>query len=303
MTESIVDILSQGRDREAQASKIYGLVIGLVTNNKDPDKLGRVKVKFPWLDEDVESWWARIAYPMGGAQRGFWWIPEINDEVLVGFEHGDVRHPYIVGTLYNGQDTPPKADDITSKFAGQEYSEGSYSCSGRDFNDDGNNDLRFIRSRSGHLLILDDKGGAEKITIADKTGQHRIEIFTDKKKVVITSEDGDIELIAGGTVKICCDKLETHSRTDTTMKVDANMELKVGSNLTVKAGQSVKQEAGLDFNIKAGTDLKEQGGISAEIKATTIDIKADAQLSEKAPMVQINGDAMTQIKGGIVMIN
>src|SRR6516162_486840 len=109
MTESIIDILSQGRDREAQASKIYGLVVGIVTNNKDPDGLGRIKVKFPWLDDKLESWWARLAYPMVGKKMGFFYLPEINDEVLVGFEHGDVRFPYILGSLYNGVDKPPAA--------------------------------------------------------------------------------------------------------------------------------------------------------------------------------------------------
>ena len=116
--ESIIDILSQGRDREAQASKIYGFVIGIVTNNQDPDGLCRVKVKFPWLSDEVESWWARCAQPMAGADRGTMLIPEIDDEVLIGFEHGDVRFPYVVGALHNGVDKPPKANDITSAFGG-----------------------------------------------------------------------------------------------------------------------------------------------------------------------------------------
>src|SRR2546421_10678153 len=113
MGESISDILHQGRDEAGRASKIYGLVVALVTNNQDPDKLGRVKVKFPWLDDQVESWWARIAYPMAGKERGFWWVPEIDDEGLVGLEHGDVRFPYIAGALHNGQDKPPQPHDVT----------------------------------------------------------------------------------------------------------------------------------------------------------------------------------------------
>ena len=69
------DAVSGSRDVEGQNSKIYGLVIGVVSNNQDPEKLGRIKVKFPWLSDEVESNWCRLAYPMGGKERGFWWIP------------------------------------------------------------------------------------------------------------------------------------------------------------------------------------------------------------------------------------
>lgn len=106
-------------------NKIYGVVIGTVTDLKDPKNLGRVKVQFPWLSgkskpsdensiqEDTknnESYWTRIATTMTGANRGTWFMPEIDDEVLVAFEHGDPDHPYIVGFLWNGQDKPPRTD-------------------------------------------------------------------------------------------------------------------------------------------------------------------------------------------------
>src|SRR5438067_2533748 len=126
--ESMIDLLTTGRDREAQASKIYGVVVGLVVNNRDPEGLGRVKVMFPWLDDSCESWWARIAFTMAGPGRGFWWIPEVNDEVLVCFEHGDVRFPYIIGGLYNGQDRPPLSGPTGGGFGGPEYDHGPYGC-------------------------------------------------------------------------------------------------------------------------------------------------------------------------------
>ena len=77
-----------------------GLVIGLVTNNRDPDGLCRVRLKFPWLSDQEEGWWARVLSPGGGANRGMQWMPEVNDEVLVGFESGDVRQPVVLGGLY-----------------------------------------------------------------------------------------------------------------------------------------------------------------------------------------------------------
>ena len=82
------------------------LVIGIVTDNKDPDKLGRVKVKYPLLNDEVESGWARIAWGAAGKERGTVAIPHVSDELAIGFEHGDVRRPVILGALFNGVDTP-----------------------------------------------------------------------------------------------------------------------------------------------------------------------------------------------------
>lgn len=304
MTESIIDILSQGRDNTARASKIYGLVVGIVTNNQDPEKLGRVKVRFPWLNDDVESWWARIAFTMAGKERGYWWIPEVEDEVLVGFEHGDVRFPYIVGGLHNGVDKPPKCHDVTSSFGGTEYDHGAYPTSGRDHNEDGKNDLRFMRSRSGHLLIFDDKDGKEKITLTDKTGNHRIEIFTDKKTIVITSSDGDIELIAEKKVKIRCEDFELHTRKDATLKIDQNMETTVKQNQTTKVQKSISVKSDMDTKHEAGTSVDIKSGTAFSAKAgTTGELSATASLKCHGMTAQYSGDAQTVVKGGMVMIN
>ena len=86
-----------------------GMMTGLITNNKDPEKYGRVKVKFPWLSEEDESDWLRVVVPGGGNNRGLLFLPEVNDEVLVGFEQGDINRPYVLGGLWNGQDTPPES--------------------------------------------------------------------------------------------------------------------------------------------------------------------------------------------------
>ena len=91
-------------------SQITGVVIGLVTNVQDPTQNGRIKVHFPWLDDQHETDWIRIATMMGGNGRGSFFMPEVNDEVLVAFDHGDVRFPYVVGFMWNGQDTPPSSD-------------------------------------------------------------------------------------------------------------------------------------------------------------------------------------------------
>lgn len=92
-------------------SQINGVVIGLVTQVEDPEKQGRIKVHFPWLGENHETDWTRIAAAMAGGGRGAFFMPEVGDEVLVAFLHGDARFPYVVGFLWNGEDDPP-ADNV-----------------------------------------------------------------------------------------------------------------------------------------------------------------------------------------------
>src|SRR5207249_5265643 len=89
---------------ESERGKIYGAVVGVVSNIGDPDSMGRVKVRFPWLKEDDESRWARLVSFMAGPDRGAVFRPEVGDEVLLVFEHGDMRFPYILGAVWNGKD-------------------------------------------------------------------------------------------------------------------------------------------------------------------------------------------------------
>lgn len=300
--ESIVDILAQGRDREAQASKIHGFVVGLVTNITDPDRLGRIKVKFPWLSDDVESWWARVVQPMAGPSRGHWFIPEVDDEVLVGFEHGDVRFPYVIGSLYNGVDKPPEPKEITSTFAGTGYDHGAYNPTDIQ---DGKNDLRFFQSRSGHMIVFDDKAGAEKITVADKTGAHRLEIFTDKKKIVITSADGDIELIAEKQVLIRCEELRTETRKDTIMEVDGDMSITVKGKqtstvtgkITRESKDSIADTASMNIDAKATQNIT----LTASMNLTA---KGNLNLTAEAGVqATFKGGAMAILQGAMVKIN
>src|SRR5258708_35196386 len=105
MSSSLVDLLTPAAPHEQ--GRFFGVVVGIVTNNQDPDKMARVRVKFPWLSDDHESWWARIATPMAGSGCGMYFVPEVNDEVLGAFEPGDVCSPYIVGALGKRKDRPP----------------------------------------------------------------------------------------------------------------------------------------------------------------------------------------------------
>jgi uncharacterized protein involved in type VI secretion and phage assembly len=191
------------------SGRIYGVVVGIVTDNKDPDDLGRVKVRFPWLSNDAESTWARIATLMAGNDRGTFFLPEIDDEVLVAFEHGDLRYPYIVGALWNGKDKPP------------------------DTNAAGQNNRRLIKSRSGMTLLFDDTAGSEKIEIADKDGLRRLVIDMGNQKIILSAQ-GDIDITAPqGTITINAQTLNL--RTTGTMEVQATGTLNVqGQTVNIK---------------------------------------------------------------------
>jgi uncharacterized protein involved in type VI secretion and phage assembly len=204
------DVLIDTEEREAIASRIHGVVVGVVTNNQDPEGMGRVKVKFPWLSDEDESHWARVAAPMAGKDRGVYFLPEVDDEVLVAFEHGDVRFPYVLGALWNGKDEPPET------------------------NDDGKNNHRTIKSRSGHVIRLIDEDGKEKIEIIDKTEKNSIVFDTAKNTITITS-DKDITLTASkGTIKLDAQKIEIKSSADTKIEAGAGMDVKASATMNIK---------------------------------------------------------------------
>ncbi len=149
---------------------IPGVASAIVIDREDPEGLGRVKLKFPWLAEgEPESSWARIAAPMAGAERGAWLMPEVDDEVLVAFEHGDLRRPYVVGFLWNGVDKPPAKEP----------------------------ERRIITTVAGHVLEFDDTEGSERIVLAFKgdvpsitLDEQAIEIkFSDSSHIKLTASD------------------------------------------------------------------------------------------------------------------
>jgi uncharacterized protein involved in type VI secretion and phage assembly len=194
----------------AEASgRIYGVVVGVVTANQDPAKLGRVKVKFPWLSDSDESAWARLATFMAGKERGAFYLPEVDDEVVVAFEHGDPNYPYVLGALWNGQDTPPEA------------------------NADGKNNKRLLKSRSGLTILLDDTAGGEKIQISDKDGQNMLVVDVANKKISLTSS-GDIEIKAAqGQVTIEAQQLKLNSTGPAEVKASGTLNIE-GQTVNIK---------------------------------------------------------------------
>ena len=188
-----------------EKGKIQGVVVGIVTNNEDPEKLGRVKVMIPRISSEDESHWARVCSFMSGNDRGAFFLPEVDDEVLLAFEHGDINTPYVIGSLRNGKDSLPQE------------------------NGEGTDDIRLIKSRSGHLIVMDDTDGSEKIEIKDGSGETMISFETGSKTITITSGQ-DISLAASkGKISLEAKEIE--------VKSSAGAKIEAGSTLDMKGTQ------------------------------------------------------------------
>lgn len=148
----------------------YGVYPALVSDISDPDRQGRVKITLPWSPDtasDRYEAWARIATLMGGSSRGSWFIPDVNDEVLVVFEGGDARRPYVVGGLWNGSDAPPEQMDGGGK-----------------------NYKKVIKSRNGVKVTLDDTDGQETF-IAETPGGQKVTLKDGPGSVEIADSNGN----------------------------------------------------------------------------------------------------------------
>ncbi len=199
---------SENGSRAAQdGSKISGVVVGIVTDNQDRQGMARVKVRFPWRDDQDNSYWARIASLMGGKDRGTYFLPEVDDEVLVAFDHGDVHHPYIVGALWNGEDSPPETNSDGKNDIRKIKSRSGHEIIFNDDNETGGEKLE-IRTNAGHKILLDDSSGGEKIEITDKSGSNAVAIDSVQNAISVKSgmkvsiESQMIEIKAGGMMNI-----------------------------------------------------------------------------------------------------
>lgn len=228
----------------------HQVVIGKVSNNNDPDKLGRVKVNFPSMSgTSTESTWARTISPDAGNERGFVFVPEINDEVLVAFEHGDTRRPIVLGSLFSANRGLPTKDKTNVSSSGVDH--------------------RRITSRSGHIIDLDDTAGKEQILVLHKKG-HQVLLGFDKLEV---TADNLPMTFSNGTAKI-----EFATNGDITIE---------GTNIKLKATGNVDVE-GVQVSAKAKGKLAMEG-VMVDVKGTgQVGVSSSAILELKGAMVKIN---------------
>ncbi len=215
-------------------NKIPGVVVGIVTNNNDPQDMGRVQVMFPWLSDDLSTGWFRIATPMAGKGRGFMFMPEVDDEVLVSFEHGDPQRGFIIGALWNGKDTPPMS--IGDALDGSSVRR------------------RRIQSRIGHIIELDDDGmiliQTSKGQVLELEDDQGIRVSTADGQQLYMSNKGEIAMkTSQGKMIHATDPgggVQIHDGRGNIVDIDAN-----GNTINISANAAVNIKASGMVNVQA----------------------------------------------------
>jgi uncharacterized protein involved in type VI secretion and phage assembly len=183
---------------DGEAPRYFGVYPAIVTDIVDPESLGRIQVKFPWLGEDGDSVraWSTLLTPYADDNQGFEMLPSVDTQVVVAFEAGDLRRPYILGAAWNGKESLPQTPEA-------------------------DNNKRLIKTRSGSLLEFDDSQGAAKITISTSSG-HKVLMDDGGTQVQITHANGcvitfnaggQIEIQANSSVEITAPALNVHAAT------------------------------------------------------------------------------------------
>lgn len=272
-TNTIFDLTNQATERGASGAGGMAPIIGIVTDLKVPDDAknrGIIKVKYPTLGDAIVSDWMPFVQPMAGPSQGFFFLPEVNDEVLVAFEQGDISRPYIIGAVWNGTDATPLAksaylDDTSGKIK-----------------------QRILKTTSGHEVIFDDSTDARGITIKDKDTKNQIFIDSQNNKITIQSE---AEMLLKAKTKMTIEA--------------ADLDIKITNKITESAGEIATEAKTGDIaakstvgNIKftATTNFEAKGTAGAKMEGATLDLKGQGS-------AKLDGGAMTEIKGGLIKLN
>jgi hypothetical protein len=224
---------------------LFGVYYGVVVNSKDPDSLDRIRVKLPWLDnsDTDQTYWAQLSTPMAGDKYGWYVLPEIDDVVAVMFIAGHISHPVIIGGVWSTTDSSPEP------------------------NEDGKNNFRGYRSRSGHRMVLDDSDST-KLYFADKTGKNILGMgkfatggagpnICAVHKPPMAGEGGVSISTMEGKFEISCPK--------GTLKVP-------GKNIKISAKTTIDLKAGGDLSMEGSSAAKITASSPANYDAPTIDI-------------------------------
>ncbi|MEO0985396.1 MAG: VgrG-related protein [Cyanobacteria bacterium J06639_14] len=231
------------------------LLVGIVTDNEDPDGLGRVRVKCPTLTEDHESNWARVIGTGAGSSRGFDCLPEIDDEVLVGFEHGDIHRPYVIGGVWNGKDAPPeKVDDAVAG---------------------GKVRLRTFKTRTGHTLqfIEEDSGGSQAGIHMTSVYGHEIYLNDSEQAIVIKTN--------GGHTLRLCDQTQNIEMSST-----GTIAMKAPRQISLTVGTSQVELNPMGVNIR-GSQCIMQGQAQATVQGALVNVLASGVATVQGSLLKL----------------
>lgn len=225
------------------------LTLGVVTSLEDPDKLGRVRVRLLSRGPTPsETGFLRVLTPMAGAEWGFFCLPEVGDEVLVGFCDGDVHSPYVLGSLWNGKNKQPAPIE------------------------GGKNDLRLVKTRSGHTISFDDKDGEEKLELISAKGLC-ISLDDKEQTLSVTDKDGKNQVLIeakNGAVTVKADQKLTLQAGKCTITLDGAggaIALESGGQLELKGQQvALDAKAGVAIAAKATVEITASGQLTMEAK-------------------------------------
>ncbi|MEU5283098.1 VgrG-related protein [Streptomyces sp. NPDC020755] len=282
--------LTGGSPAAAGGGRCAGLVSGTVTDTQDPEGSGRVKVRFPWLSDEYASDWARTAQS-GGTGGGEAFIPEVGDEVLVGFEHGHLDRPYVLAGLYNGQDRPggggspsagtpgapgtPSASSASSAFSA---SGGAGGAGGGDALVDpttGAVNRRAFASKSGNQLeLLDAANGPQGVRL--RTGDGKLTIDLDRKgTAIVIGSDGSV-----------------------TIEAKEQVSIRAADGVALEAGRGALELSGESVTLTARKGVSVDGGTGK------VGIAAQGPVEVRGGEVTVEGSRRTEIRsGGSVNVN
>jgi uncharacterized protein involved in type VI secretion and phage assembly len=216
---SVLESFLEGRQSQGLGGRWYGVYPAKVSALNDRDKTGRVKITLPWApDTDSARYeaWARVATLMAGNNRGSWFIPDEGDEVLVMFEGGDPRRPYVVGSLWNGKDAPPETMDSNNK-----------------------NYKKVLRSRNGVKITLDDNDGKEQFIVETPGNQ----------KVTLKDGPGSIEIADSSQNSIKLDSAGITLNTSSAVTINASTVTINASSITVNGASTLSSTLMVAANI------------------------------------------------------
>ncbi|MGN0236885.1 MAG: type VI secretion system Vgr family protein [Lepagella sp.] len=273
-----------------------------VKDNEDPLYLGRVRVQFDWqaeIDRNMMTPWLRLSQPYAGGAKGFSFIPEIGEEVMVDFEGGNAERPYIKGTLYNGEESPDKKW-IKSKNT--------------------HNQVKAIRTRNGHTIEFHDEGEGGYIRIYDHEKENYILTYSTDKKLIKLESKGNIELYAtndiimhaGHNINASADNdiislakhdmnrsadndIREHAGNDRSTSIGRNDSLTITSNQFIRIHENKDEQVEKDLQTTAKGNIRVETSEKLMEYSKTHEQKADDS-------VAINSGNRIDIKSGIVKI-